>query len=439
MKNFIQGSWLARCSRRLLVGLLAVVSSLALAAPAAVPVQNSIDRLNVSQQGDEVIFKVTLKDPITAIPPSFAVSQPARIVLDFGNTANGLGRASQVFNEGDLRSVNVVQGADRTRLVINLTRSMAYKQSLEGNELLVVLSPVSVPSSAQDNSVVHFTEAPAMRKAEQSIRDVNFRRGKDGEARIIVDLSDPDTGIDIRQQGGVLLVDFLKTAVPDALRRKMDVNDFATPVSSLTVAQQGENGRITISPKGLWEHNAYQTDGQFIIEVKPIVENPNKLVQGSKLGFQGPKVSISYQNGDVRQLLRVMAEELGLNAVISESVSGTTTLVLKDVPADQVMDIIFSQKGLDMRKNGNVVLIAPREELATREKLELESRAQLSDLEPLLTEAFQLNYQRAEAVQKLISDSTQKYCQSGVALWWMPVPTISLCWIRQPSSTRFAN
>jgi type IV pilus assembly protein PilQ len=157
---------------------------------------------------------------------------------------------------------------------------------------------------------------------------------------------------------------------------------------------------MTISPKGQWEHNAYQSDNQFVVEVKRIVEDPNKLVQGSKVGYQGPRVSINYQNGDVRALLRLMAEELGLNAVISDTVTGMTTLVLKDVPADQVIDIIFQQKGLDMRKKGNIIMIAPRDEIATREKLEFESKQQNSDLEPLKLEQFVMNYQKAADVAR---------------------------------------
>ena len=160
---------------------------------------------------------------------------------------------------------------------------------------------------------------------------------------------------------------------------------------------------MTITPKGLWEHNAYQSDNQFIVEVKRIVEDPNKLVQGAKIGYQGPRVSINYQNGDVRALLRLMAEELGLNAVISETVTGTTTLVLKDVPADQVIDIIFQQKGLDMRKKGNIIMIAPRDEIATREKLEFESKQQINELEPLKLEQFQLNYQKSADVARLLA------------------------------------
>jgi type IV pilus assembly protein PilQ len=230
-----------------------------------------------------------------------------------------------------------------------------------------------------------------------------FRRGRDGEGRVIVDLSDSGTGIDIRKQGPNLIIDFMKASLPEHLRRKLDVTDFATPVIGVETRSIGENVRMTITPKGQWEHNAYQTDNQFVVEVKKIVEDPNKLVQGTKIGYQGPRVSINYQNGDVRALLRLMAEELGLNAVISETVTGTTTLVLKEVPADQVIDIIFQQKGLDMRKNGNIVMIAPRDEIATREKLEFESRQQISELEPLQMEQFVLNYQRAGDVSKLLA------------------------------------
>ncbi|MGL5631637.1 MAG: type IV pilus secretin PilQ, partial [Azovibrio sp.] len=240
------------------------------------------------------------------------------------------------------------------------------------------------------------------------IKDIIFRRGKDGEGRIVVDLTDPGTGIDIQQRGKDLIVEFLKTDLPANLRRKLDVTDFGTPVVSVVTEESGRNVRMTITPKGKWEHNAYQADNQFVVEVRPIIEDPNKLVQGSKIGYQGPRISINYQNGDVRALLRLMAEELGLNVVISESVTGTTTLVLKDVPADQVIDIIFQQKGLDMRKKDNVMIIAPRDELAAREKLEFESRQQLEELEPLRTETFQLNYHDAEAFKKILTDKEQR-------------------------------
>ena len=377
---------------------------LALAGPlsAQTATANSIEAINAAPQGAEIAVRIDFKEPLTAPPTGFSVAKPAKIAFDFPSISNALGKSSLVLKEGDLQSVNVVEAAGRTRLVLNLTRSMNYTTRLDGKALYVVLAPIPAVSESLAQRVTRFTEESAVGK-RHALQDVTFRRGKDGEARIIVDLSDAGTGIDIRQQGKGLVVDFVKTTVPDNLRRKLDVTDFGTPVTSVETKAFGENARMTISPQGLWEHNAYQSENQFVIEVKRIIEDPNKLVQGTKTGYQGPRVSINYQNGDVRALLRLMAEELGLNAVISETVTGTTTLVLKDVPADQVIDIIFQQKGLDMRKKGNIMMIAPRDEIATREKLDFESRQQISELEPIQMEQFALNYQKASDVARLLA------------------------------------
>lgn len=381
----------------------ATVTCLALAMPAqGQNTSNTIEAINVAQQGTDIAVKIDLREPLATPPAGFSVANPAKVAFDFPSTANGVGKNSQVVNEGDLHSLNIVQVGERTRLVLNLVRNMNYSTRLEGKSLYVVLAPIARTGESAAQRVTRFSEERAVGNTH-AIRDVVFRRGKDGEGRIVVDLSDAGTGIDIRQQGSNLIVDFMKTSVPDHLRRKLDVLDFATPVSTVETKAQGGNVRMTISPKGMWEHNAYQSDNQFVVEVKKIVEDPNKLVQGTKTGYQGPRVSINYQNGDVRALLRLMAEELGLNAVISETVTGTTTLVLKDVPADQVIDIIFQQKGLDMRKKGNIIMIAPRDEIATREKLEFESKQQISDLEPLQAEQYVLNYQKAVDVAKLLA------------------------------------
>lgn len=367
---------------------------------------NQIEAINIARQGGAIVLKIELKDAITTPPAGFSIANPSRIAFDFTGVANGLGKSSQAVNEGDLTSFNIVQVGQRTRLVLNLVRSLNYSTRIDGKALFVSLTPVDT-AAADGGKVTHFT-SDAAAKGQHGIRDISFRRGKNGEARIAVDLTDAGTAIDIKQQGKALVVEFLKTALPDNLRRKMDVTDFATPVTSVVTEDKNGNVRMVITPKGLWEHNAYQTENQFVVEVKAIVEDPNKLTQGTKIGYQGPRISINYQNGDVRALLRLMAEELGLNAVISETVTGTTTLVLKDVPADQVIDIIFQQKGLDMRKNGNVILIAPRDELSTKEKLEYESRQQLEDLEPLKTETFQLNYHQAEAFKNILTDKEQR-------------------------------
>ncbi|AXS78751.1 type IV pilus secretin PilQ [Dechloromonas sp. HYN0024] len=384
---------------------MAVASAcLAFSSPARAeaPPANTIEAVNVAQQGNEIALRIDLKEALASPPPGFSVANPAKIALDFQSTANGLGKTSQVFNQGDLRGMNVVQVGDRTRMVLNLVRNMNYKTRIDGKSLYVTLTPIERLADSAAQRTTRFAEESLV-GSRHAVNDVMFRRGKDGEGRIIVDLSDTGTGIDIRQQGPNLVVDFMKTSVPDRLRRKLDVTDFATPVTAVETKTFGDNVRMIITPKGVWEHNAYQSDNQFIVEVKQIVEDPNKLVQGAKVGYQGPRVSINYQNGDVRALLRLMAEELNLNAVISETVTGTTTLVLKDVPADQVIDIIFQQKGLDMRKKGNIIMIAPRDEIATREKLDFESKQQISELEPLKLEQFQLNYQKAADVARLLS------------------------------------
>ncbi|WP_374691296.1 type IV pilus secretin PilQ [Accumulibacter sp.] len=387
-----------------LPALMGALSLLVGAATAQEAAPNAIESMNVIQQGPVVNVKLTFKEPLQALPPSFSVAKPARIALDFPNTVNALGKSSQTYNEGDLKSANIVQAEGRTRVVLNLNKAMSYEASIDGNSLLLAMVPAAKPDSTQ--AVEHFAKAHAS-EVGNSIRDVTFRRGKDGEGRITVDLTDANAGIDIRHEGKNLVVDFVRVNVPPALRRKLDVTDFATPVLAVNTVQKGGDARMTITPRGLWEHNAYQSDTQFVIEVKPIIEDPNKLVQGSRGGYRGEKLSLNFQNVEVRRLLQVIGEFTGMNMVISDSVGGSITLILKDVPWDQALDIIMQQKGLDMRKNGNVILIAPREEIATREKLEFESQAQIGDLEPLQTESFQMNYIKAEALQKLLLDPKQ--------------------------------
>lgn len=367
---------------------------------------NSIESMNVIQQGVVLNVKITFKEPLQALPPAFSVAKPARIAFDFANTTNALGKSTQSYNEGDLKSANIVQTEDRTRLVLNLHKPMTYDATIEGNSLLLALVPSTSTQGPGATAVEHFAKAlPSV--TANTIRDIVFRRGKDGEGRITVDLGDANAGIDIRQQGASLVVDFANVSVPSGLQKRLDVTDFATPVLNVNTVQKGPNARMTITPHGLWEHNAYQSDTQFVIEVKPIIENPNKLVQGSRGGYQGEKLSLNFQNVDVRRLLQVIGEFTGMNMVVSDSVGGSITLILKDVPWDQALDIIMQQKGLDMRKNGNVILIAPREEIATKEKLDFESRIQIGDLEPLVAESFQMNYIKADAVQRLLTDPKQ--------------------------------
>ncbi len=315
-------------------------------------------------------------------------------------TTNDSGKTSIDSNQGDLRSINLVQAGDRTRLVMNLKRAVAFDTVIDGNAIVVTLAP-SLADSASVNAAA--SRAPTTRFAESttavaahSIRDIDFRRTADGTGRVIIDLSDSQAGVDIRTQGQSVVIDFLKSALPDSLRRRLDVTDFATPVQTINTFTQGDNVRMVIEPRGLWEHNAYQTDNRLVVEVKPLKEDPNKLFQSSRIGYKGERLSLNFQNVDVRSLLQVIADFTNLNIITSDSVSGNLTLRLKDVPWDQALDIILQAKGLDMRKNGNVILVAPKDELATKEKLDLEARSQIADLEPLRSETFQLNYQKAQ-------------------------------------------
>ncbi|MBZ0131611.1 MAG: type IV pilus secretin PilQ [Rhodocyclaceae bacterium] len=369
--------------------------------------QNAIESLGVSLQGSDVVLKLTTSKQLAAEPASFSVTNPPRIAFDFPGVSNALGRNAQTFNEGDLRSINLVQVGDRSRLVLNLKQIRQAATHIEGRNLLIVLSGASTGAVAKtEDAAQRFAEArPSAEKA--SIRDINFRRGNNGEGRVVVDLSENNVGIDIRQQGPNLVVEFMRATLPDALRRRLDVADFATPITSVNTQPQGDNIRMVIAPKGLWEHNAYQSDNQFVVEVKQLIEDPNKLVQGSRRGYQGEKLSLNFQNIDVRAVLQVIADFTDFNIITSDTVGGSLTLRLKDVPWDQALDIILQAKGLDMRKNGNVIWIAPRDELAAKEKLQLESRQQITDLEPVRTETFQLNYHKAKTVFDFLKNKDQ--------------------------------
>jgi type IV pilus assembly protein PilQ len=368
--------------------------------------QNSIENFDVTQSGGQVLVRVTLKNPIAGAPGSFTIANPARIAFDFPDTTNGLGRTSQDIGEAVLRSMNVVQAGERTRLVLNLRNMVPYESKIEGSSLLITLAAARDAPQAAASGAARFAEGRL--DLQHALKDVNFRRGRGGEGRIVVELSDTATGVDIRQQGQTVIVDFLKTSVSEVLRKRYDVVDFATPVQTFSVFPQGDNVRMVIEPRGLWEHNAYQTDTQFVLEVKPIQYDPNKLVQGTRSGYSGEKLSLNFQNVEVRSVLNVIADFTDLNIITSDTVGGNLTLRLKDVPWDQALDIILQTRGLDMRKNGNVIWIAPRDELATKEKLALESSAQITELEPLRTETFQLNYAKAEAFAKLLADPTQR-------------------------------
>ena len=374
-----------------------VAAATSLVAPTSAWAQNSIQSITSSQQAGTEVVRIELSQPLAAVPSGFAVQSPPRIAIDLPGVSNAMGRSMVEVNQGNLRSVAVAQAGDRTRLVLNLKQGSGYKVQIQGKTLLLVLDG-SGPAAAVASNEPPVQFAPPQNAEAQPLRDIDFRRGADGAGRVIVNLPSTQVGVDIRQQGQSLVVEFLRSTLPEPLRRRLDVSDFGTPVKTVSSFQNGDRVRMVVEPTGAWEHSAYQTDNQFVLEVRPVKVDPNKLTQGP--GFQGEKLSLNFQNIEVRALLQVIADFTNFNVVTSDTVTGTVTLRLKDVPWDQALDIIMQSKGLGVRKSGNVLWIAPKDELAAKEQVDLESKKKIADLEPTRTQSFQLNYTKAEEVAK---------------------------------------
>jgi type IV pilus assembly protein PilQ len=366
---------------------------------------NSIQSLSVSAApGGKLVLKLGLKNTLINPPLNFAISNPARIVFDFPNTTNELSKSTQKFDIGELRGANIVQSGNRTRLVINLNQTLVYDAHTQGTNLLITLHG-KIPTASATAATARFAEAKSSAQ-KYSLRDIVFRRGGNSEGRIQVDLSDPGVGINVKKQDKNLIVDFMNTSLPRNLQRKLDVVDFGTPIQGIDTFMQGDHVRMVIEPKGLWEHVAYQTDNKFVVEIRAVADDPNKLLKNSQIGYAGEKLTLSFQNIAVREALNVIADFTNLNMVISDSVSGNLTLRLKDVPWDQALQIILDSRGLEMRKNGNVIQVAPREELATKEKLNLTADQEIFDLAALQTESFRLTYSKGAEIVALLQNPT---------------------------------
>ena len=341
------------------------------APPAAPPSgQNAVEGLDVTPETGKITIKVKLKEALANPPPSFSLANPPRIAFDFLNTVNALGKSSQDVNESEVKSIRIGESGGRTRVVLNLNRSLKYNAAVEGQNVVITLTSATAATSAAPAEPTHFADAKPTAQPH-SVRNIDFKRGRNGEGQVIIDLSDVGTGIDLKQQGKTVIVELLQTELPLALERRFDVNDFGTPVEFMEATAQGNNSRVVIQARGRWEQSAYQTDNRLIVEVKPVTEQ--QAAAKPKVGYTGEKLSLNFQNVEVRAVLQVIADFTGLNIITSDTVSGNLTLRLKDVPWDQALDIILQAKGLDARKTGNVVWIAPRDEIATKEKLALEA------------------------------------------------------------------
>ncbi|MBW8468868.1 MAG: type IV pilus secretin PilQ [Thiobacillus sp.] len=363
--------------------------------------QNAIQSLTGGMQAGVEVVRIDTTEALTALPTGFTIQSPARIALDFPGVVNAMGRSTVELNQGNLRSANVVQAGDRTRVVINLKQPAAYQAKLDGKSLLLVLDRTEAAGAPSPSGPAVFAQVQTDHSV--ALKDIDFRRGVGNSGRVVVDLASNQVGVDIRQQGKDLVVDFLRTSLPEGLNRKLDVTDFGTPVQSVVTSQVGDRVRMVVTPKGNWEHSAYQSDNQFVLEVREQKVDESKLTQGP--GYNGEKLSLNFQNIEVRSLLQVIADFTNFNIVTSDSVSGAVTLRLKDVPWDQALDIILQAKGLGMRKSGNVLWIAPQDEIAAREKQELEAKASIESLETLRTQSFQMNYAKASDVAAQLAAS----------------------------------
>jgi len=380
--------------------------------------ENALKDIDIaSMPGDRVLITMTMSGQASN-PLSFTIDNPARIALDLPNTTNALKKRNMDIGIGMAKSINTVEAKGRTRVVINLSQLVSYHTSVSGNKVLVTLDGTSGGTGMVATSG---TSAPASTTNKQGmiadishgISNVDFRRGDHGEGRIVVTMSDAATGVDMRQEGGKIIVDFMNSKVNKDLIRRVDVLDFATPVKTIDTLQRGNNTRLVITPvNDNYDHLAYQTENTFTVEVKPLTKQQVEEEKKKRFGYTGERLSLTFQNIEVRAVLQLLADFTGLNIVVSDNVTGSLTLRLKNVPWDQALDLILKTKGLGMRQTGNVVLIAPSAEIAAREKLELESKKQIEELAPLRTEWFQINYAKGAEIAKLLKSEKNNLLSS---------------------------
>ncbi|SDD68070.1 type IV pilus assembly protein PilQ [Cupriavidus sp. YR651] len=377
----------------------AAAMAFVLASPAALAQTNQLKQVDANVVGEQTVFTVDLQGPLAQKPADFTTQNPAKIAIDFFDTGFAAGRAQYDYSGKLLKSANVMQIGDRTRVVLNLSRSATYRTEVRGTQFVVLIDNVSQAAMTAAPTFAA-SPAPAAAANRPSVRNIDFRRGTDGAGRVVVDLSSRDSGINIAQQGQNLVVDFMGTTLPADLRRRFDVTDFGTPIQGMRATDANGSARLTIEPRGNWEYSSYQTDNQFVVEVRQVKDDPNKLIAGQ--GYRGERLSLNFQNIDIRSLLQVFADFTNLNIITSDTVQGNLTLRLKDVPWDQALQIVMDSKGLASRRNGNVLWVAPKAELATKEKLELEAQQQITELEPIRSQVYQLNYQRADDVRRML-------------------------------------
>jgi type IV pilus assembly protein PilQ len=356
--------------------------------------------------GDKVELTLRLSDAAPT-PLTFTVDNPARIALDLPSTSVAMTSRRVDVKQGVLDTVNVAEANGRTRVVLNVDSLVPYETRVQGNTIVVSLASPGTGRSLQSSAAPSGLAVASQRSGStaavsgvRSIEAVDFRRGKDGSANIIVKVTDSKVPADLRQEGGNIVVNFAKTAITEDLLQRLDVVDFATPVSSVNVLRAGDGARLVIAASGDYEQLAYQSDNVYTIEIKPVVKLPPEL--RDKKEYVGERLTLNFQDIETRAVLQLLADTSGQNMVISDSVAGNVTLRLQSVPWDQALDVVMRTKGLDSRQEGNVIFIAPAAEIASREKELLSARKEAQELAPLRTEYLQVNYAKAADLAALI-------------------------------------
>lgn len=359
--------------------------------------------------GDKIELKLSFDEPVPA-PRGYTIEQPARIALDMPGVSSKLGEKNRELGVGNARSVTVVEAQNRTRLIINLSTLVPYSTRSEGSNVFVVVGDAAASQAVTASPVPASATAKPLAQAPvgRAIRAIDFQRGEAGEGNVVIDLSDPSVNPDIQEQGGKIRLEFLKTQLPEALRARLDVKDFATPVQFVTAASQGDRVSISIEPTGLYDYLAFQTDNKLTVSIKPLSADDVEKRKAERFAYTGEKLSLNFQDIDVRSVLQLIADFTDLNLVASDTVQGNITLRLQNVPWDQALDLVLKTRGLDKRQVGNVLLIAPADEIAARERQELEARQQLAELAPLRREVVQLNYAKASDIAKLFEDASEE-------------------------------
>lgn len=361
-----------------------------------------------AQRNGQEIVQIELDESIDFSPSAFVVQSPARISLDFPSVGVKSGRQNVEVNQGNLRSINVVEAGDRSRVVLNLREATAYQIQRSGSLVTVVLNPVIQANSTVDRSHIGKIDGHSSRPAQQAsaasgLKNIDFRKGVDGAGRLILSMPSEVTEVDLRQEGRKIVLEIPNAALSPALRNRLDVMDFGTPVQFIQARQVGNSTLVEVETVGEWSQSAYQADGQYVLELREVVPDPTKLTQG--LGFTGEKLSLNFQNIEIRSLLQVIADFTNFNIVTSDSVQGSLTLRLQDVPWDQAFQIILDSKALGYEKNGNVLWVAPKQELDARRQQDYEAQLALQKLEPLRTQIFQLNYAKADYIAQQLTGS----------------------------------